>query len=113
MYAMPITIIAVILGLLGMKKVPGKGMATAGLVCGIIGTLVAGWWIYAYMHVKNGVDQVSKDFDAEMKKQAKEAEEAAKKAGQPDMPKADDKADDKAAPAPAAAPAAGDKPATP
>jgi hypothetical protein len=111
MYAMPITIIAVILGILGMKKVPGKGMATAGMVCGIIGTLVAGWWIYAYVSVKNGVDKASKDFDAEMKKQQKEMEENAKKVGQPDMPK-DDKAapaaDDKAAPAPG-----GDKPATP
>ncbi len=70
MYAMPLTILAIILGGLGMKKVQGKGMSIAGLVMGVIGTLVAGWWIYAYMSVKQGIKDGS--FDHAVDKWSKE-----------------------------------------
>lgn len=90
MYAMPLTVLAVILGALGMKAATGRGMAIAGLVCGIIGTCVAGWWIYAYLTVKSasedGLKQLKKDLKAAVDKEYKE------------MKKGDD-----AAPAPAPA----------
>ncbi|HEY4175419.1 MAG TPA: hypothetical protein VGM90_01245 [Kofleriaceae bacterium] len=47
MYALPLTILAVILGFFGMRKAQGKGLATAGLVLGIIGSGLGGWWIHA------------------------------------------------------------------
>ena len=100
MYAIPLTLIAVILGALGMKAPTGRGMAIAGLVCGIIGTCVAGWWIYAYLTVKtaseDGLKQLEKDLKAAVDKEYKE------------MKKGDD-----AAPAPAPAPAPATAPAAP
>jgi hypothetical protein len=100
MYAIPLTLIAVILGALGMKAPTGRGMAIAGLVCGIIGTCVAGWWIYAYLTVKSasedGLKQLEKDLKAAVDKEYKE------------MKKGDD-----AAPAPAPAPAPATAPAAP
>jgi|JI6StandDraft_1071083.scaffolds.fasta_scaffold00208_4 hypothetical protein len=100
MYAIPLTLIAVILGALGMKAPTGRGMAIAGLVCGIIGTCVAGWWIYAYLTVKSasedGLKQLEKDLKAAVDKEYKE------------MKKGDD-----AAPAPAPAPATAPAPAAP
>jgi hypothetical protein len=47
MYALPLTGLAIILGFFGMKKAQGKGLATAGLVLGIIGSALGGWWIHA------------------------------------------------------------------
>lgn len=86
MYAMPLTILAIILGGLGMKKVQGKGMSIAGLVMGVIGTLIAGWWIYAYLSVKQGLKDGTYEKQAnEMIKEAQEKQEKeAKEAGKPD-----------------------------
>ena len=62
MYALPLTIIAIVLGALAMKKPAGKGLAIAGLVCGIVGTAIASWWVYAYLTIKHAADdQIAKD----------------------------------------------------
>jgi hypothetical protein len=45
-YALPLTGLALILGAFGMRK-PPKGLATAGLVLGLIGSGLGGYWIYA------------------------------------------------------------------
>ncbi len=45
-YALPLTITALILGALGRRKTT-NGLATAGLVLGLIGTSLAGYWVYA------------------------------------------------------------------
>lgn len=67
MYAMPLTLLAVILGAIGMKKVPGKGLSTAGMICGIVGTLIATWWIYAYVTTKSAVDaEIEKQHKADL-----------------------------------------------
>jgi hypothetical protein len=42
MYAIPLTAIALVLGVLGARK-PKKGLAIAGLVLGLIGTGIGGW----------------------------------------------------------------------
>ncbi|MBQ8540595.1 MAG: DUF4190 domain-containing protein [Clostridia bacterium] len=39
---LPVGIVGVIMGVLAKKKTPENGMATAGLVCSIIGTAVSG-----------------------------------------------------------------------
>ncbi|MDB4958233.1 MAG: hypothetical protein JWO36_5802 [Myxococcales bacterium] len=71
MYALPLTILGVVLGALGMKKVPGKGMAIAGMVCGLVGTLIATWWLYAYLTTKNLVDTEVAKHKAEIEKELK------------------------------------------
>ncbi|MEZ4403054.1 MAG: DUF4190 domain-containing protein [Kofleriaceae bacterium] len=74
MYAMPLTLLAAIFGYLGMKKPTGRGMAIAGMVCGIIGTAIAAWWIYAYLTVKkaaeDGAQQLKEDLEQQAKDQA-------------------------------------------
>jgi hypothetical protein len=42
MYAIPLTAIALILGILGVRK-PKKGLAMAGLLLGLVGTGIGGW----------------------------------------------------------------------
>lgn len=78
MYAMPLTILACIFGGLGMKNIQGKGMAIAGLVCGIIGTLIAAFWLYSYLTIKQAVDQANKDLDRDMKELKKDIDKQAK-----------------------------------
>lgn len=68
MYALPLTVLAVIFGAVGMKKPAGKGMAIAGLVCGVVGTAVAAYWLYAYLTIKGAVED-------EIDKQGKKAVE--------------------------------------
>ncbi len=46
MYALPLTLLALIFGGLGMRKAP-KGLATAGLVLGLIGSCLGGYWVHA------------------------------------------------------------------
>jgi len=46
-YAIPVTALALILGFIGRRKATGKGLATAGLVLGLVGSSLSGWWIYA------------------------------------------------------------------
>ena len=41
MYALPFTLLAVILGAVGMKAVNGRGLAIGGLICGVLGTEAA------------------------------------------------------------------------
>lgn len=70
MYAMPLTVLAIVMGVLGRKKPTGKGMALAGMICGIIGTLIAGWWIYAYLTVKDAAKDAEDQLKQELKKEA-------------------------------------------
>lgn len=67
MYALPLTLIAVILGALGMKSPQSRGLAIAGLTCGIIGTCIAGWWLYAFMTVKGASEEGLKQFEKDLK----------------------------------------------
>jgi hypothetical protein len=46
-YALVLTIFAVVLGALGRRSLQGKGLATAGLALGLIGTALGGFWVYA------------------------------------------------------------------
>lgn len=83
MYALPLTILAIIFAVLGMKKETGKGMSIAGLVCGVIGTLIASWWLYGFVTVRNeindpnsnlnkGVQQLDQEFQEGMTKPEQE-----------------------------------------
>ncbi len=45
-YGLVLTVPAVVLGAIGMRKLP-RGLATAGLVLGLIGSLLGGYWIHA------------------------------------------------------------------
>jgi|GEM_PF-2569079 len=56
MYALPLAVIAVILGALGRKKIP-SGLATAGLILGLLGTAIGGWWVYANHKVANALQE--------------------------------------------------------
>ena len=42
MYAIPLTVLALAFGALGLRK-PKRGLATAGLVLGLVGTGIGGW----------------------------------------------------------------------
>lgn len=64
MYALPLTLLAVILGALGMKSLTGKGMAIGGLICGILGSVIASWWIYATSAVTDGLTDLAKEIEA-------------------------------------------------
>ena len=64
MYALPLTLLAVILGALGMKSLTGRGMAIGGLICGIIGTVLASWWMYATAAVSDGLVDLAKEIEA-------------------------------------------------
>jgi hypothetical protein len=84
MYALPLTLLAIILGALGMKDAAGRGLAIAGLACGIIGTCAAAWWLYAFMSLKGageeGLKQFEKDFKAATEKMEKDLEKDLNKA---------------------------------
>jgi hypothetical protein len=109
MYALPLTLLAVVFGAVGMKKPAGKGMAIAGLVCGIVGTAIAAWWLYAYLTLKNAAeDELDKQGKAAIEKLVKEAaDEMAKPDPADDEPAGDEPADDE----PAGDEPAGDEPA--
>ena len=88
MWAIPLTILAIIFGVLGMKKEKGKGMAIAGLICGIVGSLVACWWIYAYFTIKSEIGDPNSEFNKgiqefsdEMDKAGEQLEEDLNRAG--------------------------------
>src|ERR1700755_2642343 len=67
MFALPVTLIALILGVLGMRAPKdgspqkGKGMAVAGLVMGIIGTLIGTYWLYVWLTVRGQVEKGMKE----------------------------------------------------
>ena len=92
MYALPLTVLAVILGALAMRSgkdgLPkkGKGMAIAGLVCGLFGSLIGAYWLWAYMSIKNGSSSFEKEFKKGFNEGIEKAikEEAAK--AKHDMP---------------------------
>ncbi len=80
MYALPITLLAVILGAIAMKQ-PKKGMAIAGLICGSLGTLMAAYWLYAYFAVKDDFHDAVNKFGEGVRKgmeREKEREKARK-----------------------------------
>jgi hypothetical protein len=56
-YALVLTIIAVILGALGRRTIQGKGLATAGLALGLVGTALGGFWVYASHKAANALQQ--------------------------------------------------------
>ena len=86
MYAAPVCLLAVILGVIGMKKAEkGKGMAIAGLITGIVGTLIASYWIYVYFTIKGDLDKDLKKLEKEMEKEMKDGvKKELDKATQPD-----------------------------
>lgn len=45
-YALVLTIFAVVFGALGRRSLQGKGLATAGLALGLIGSALGGFWVY-------------------------------------------------------------------
>lgn len=47
-YAAPLTVLAVILGIVGIRKPQGRGMAIAGLVCGVLGCIVVALWLLLF-----------------------------------------------------------------
>ncbi len=63
MYALPITVLGIIFGAIGMKKETGRGMSIAGLICGTIGSLIAIWWIYALFAIKSEVEDPNSEFN--------------------------------------------------
>src|SRR3978361_1620021 len=63
MYALPGTILAIILGILGLKHRNYYAMATAGIACGAVGTAAGGVWLYLYIRLTNdlSVDHYYRD----------------------------------------------------
>lgn len=59
MYGLVLTVPAVAFGAVGLKKLEGRGLSIAGFVCGLVGTVIAGWWLYVYLSVKSTVDDVT------------------------------------------------------
>jgi hypothetical protein len=85
MYALPLTGLAVILGALGLRTpkdgVPrGKGMAIAGLVTGLIGSILGAYWLYIWMHIKNdaSMGDFRKGFNEGIQKALREEAEKTK-----------------------------------
>lgn len=56
-YALVLTIFAVVLGALGRRSLQGKGLATAGLALGLIGTALGGFWVYASRKAARSLQQ--------------------------------------------------------
>ena len=56
-FGLLLTIPGIVFGVLGIKKAKttnqGKGASIAGLVCGIIGSLIATYWIFVWVFVAN------------------------------------------------------------
>ena len=88
-YGLFLTIPGIVLGAIGLasaaKKNAPKGLAIAGLVCSIIGSLVAGYQCYvlhkagdAMSEFSKAVNEATKELDNASKK-AQEAVDAAKK----------------------------------
>ncbi len=65
MYALPLTLLAVIFGALGLKSLTGKGMAIGGLICGLLGSVIAAWWMYATAAVGDALAEGVKQYEAE------------------------------------------------
>ncbi len=65
MYALPLTLLAVLFGALGLKSVTGRGVAIGGLICGILGTVIASWWIYATSAVGDALVEGAKQYEAQ------------------------------------------------
>ena len=59
MYALPLTALALIFGLVTLKK--KKGMAIAGLALGVVGSGLAGYQIYAWQEAKRAIEAGLRD----------------------------------------------------
>lgn len=46
-YALPLTALALIFGAFGRRKAAARGLATAGLVLGLVGVSLDAYWVYA------------------------------------------------------------------
>jgi len=77
MYAIPLTALALIFGLVGMRK-PKKGLAIAGLTLGLVGTGIGGWQYSLAKKIDHeladkdsdlnkAVDKAAADFKADLK----------------------------------------------
>jgi hypothetical protein len=100
MYAIPLTLLAVLFGALGLRRPKdgtqpsGRGMAIAGLVCGAVGTLIAICWIYLYIsagpEIKKGIQvELQKEMQRQEKKMEAEKARLDKAGEKPDTEKPD------------------------
>lgn len=81
-YAILITIPGVVLGAIAMvnakkKEGEGKGLAIGGLVCGIIGTILAIYWIIVMVTASNELDRLGKQIEGLGRQYDRAAEDAA------------------------------------
>ena len=78
MYAIFPGVVGIILSCISIKQASGagapKGLAIAGLVCAIIGTLVAYGQYQAVNKAADDLKKIGKDFDSDMKKINKDFE---------------------------------------
>ena len=62
MYALLLTIPGIVFGVLGIKKAKttnmGKGQSIAGLVCSIIGSAMATYWLIAVCFAANEISKL-------------------------------------------------------
>jgi hypothetical protein len=80
MYAIPLTLLAIVFGALSMKREQGRGMAVAGLVLGIIGSFIAVIQIVLYLRSSDAIKNELRNPNSEMSKTKRELEEAVKEA---------------------------------
>ena len=84
-YGIFLTVPGVVLGAIAISKAKknggqGKGVAVAGLVCAIIGSVIAGWQWYALNKAANSASDFSKALEGLSAEMQKAANDAAKKA---------------------------------
>lgn len=84
MYGLFLTVPGVVLGFVGLimaaKKNAPKGLAIAGVVCSIIGTIIAGWQYKKLSEASDSLTQMANELSAEFKKAAENAPKAEKDA---------------------------------
>lgn len=65
-YGLPLDVLALLLGAFGMRKVP-RGLATAGLVLGLVGTALGAFWAWS-LHKAHDALQDAIDHPSEIQK---------------------------------------------
>ena len=84
MYGLFLTVPGVILGIVGLsmaaKKNGPKGLAIAGVVCSIIGTIIAGWQYKKLSEASDSLTQLSNELSKEFQKAAESAQKSAESA---------------------------------
>jgi hypothetical protein len=61
MYAIPLTLLATIFGAVSLKKETGRGMAIAGLILGILGSVISVAQIATIVSARNNIEKQLKD----------------------------------------------------